>query len=66
MNSNIEHVFHSIVLGVVLYLGMVYLLKQEQDKACARSILLAGVALVYMIMFGHNFPPMQLNPSLGL
>jgi len=66
MDKNCEHVFHALILGVVLYFGMVYLLKQSKEMACSRSVLLAGIALVYMIMFGHNFPPKGLNPSLGL
>ena len=65
MNNNLEHVLHALILGVVLYLGMVYLLKQSKEKACSRSVLLAGIALVYMIMFGHDFPPKELNTSLG-
>lgn len=65
MNKNLEHVLHSVVLGVLLYLGMVYLLKQDKNKACSRSVLLASLALVYMIMFGHDLPPKNINPSLG-
>ena len=65
MSQSLEHVLHAVVLGVALYLGMVFLLKQDKEKACSRSVLLAGVALVYMIMFGHDFPPKNLNPSLG-
>ena len=64
MSPNFEHVLHAVVLGVVLYLGMIYLLKDDKEKACSRSVLFAGIALVYMIMFGHNFPPKSLNPSL--
>jgi len=65
MGQSLEHVLHAVVFGVVLYVGMVFLLKQDKEKACNRSVLFAGVALVYMIMFGHNFPPKNLNPSLG-
>jgi len=65
MSQSLEHILHAVMLGVVLYLGMFYLLKQDKEKACSRSVLFAGVALVYMIMFGHNFPPKSLNPSLG-
>ena len=56
MGPSLEHVLHAVVLGVGLYFGMVFLLKQDQEKSCSRSVLFAGVALVYMIMFGHGLP----------
>ena len=65
MKQNLEHILHAAILTVVLYFGMIYVLNQSQDKACSRSILLGALALVYMIMFGHSFPPGRLNPSLG-
>ena len=65
MKQELEHIMHAGVLTVVLYFAMIYLLNQSQEKACSRSILLGALALVYMIMFGHSFPPGRLNPSLG-
>jgi len=65
MKQNLEHVLHSAILGVVLYLGMTKLMGQGSEKACGRSIILASLALIYMIMFGHQFPPGTMNPSLG-
>jgi len=65
MDLNFEHVLHSAILGVLLYLPMVYLLKQSKKKAMSRSILIASLALVYMILFGHNLPPNNLNADLG-
>jgi hypothetical protein len=35
---------------------MVYILKQRQAVAENRSIVLAAVVLIYMIMFGHGMP----------
>ena len=64
MDFNLEHVFHSAILVVLLYLGMVYILKQGKKKAMSRSVLIASLALVYMILFGHNFPPTNLNADL--
>jgi len=60
-----EHILHSVILGVVLYLGMVYGLGQSQEMAISRSTVIAAVALIYMVMYGHSFPPGKLNPSLG-
>lgn len=65
MGKSMEHVLHAAVFTVVLYLGMVYVLKQNKEMAYSRSILLGSLSLVYMVMFGHSMPPRGLNPSLG-
>ncbi len=65
MKQNLEHVMHAVIFAIVVYFVMIYVLHQSQEKACSRSILLGALALVYMIMFGHSFPPVKLNPSLG-
>ena len=65
MEGGMEHILHSVILGFVLYLGMVYGLGQSQEMACSRSIVIASVALIYMIMYCHSFPPVKLNPALG-
>ena len=49
-------VLHSLVIGVVLYLVMVFILKQPQIVAENRSILIAALVLAYMILFGHGLP----------
>ena len=63
--ATMEHLLHSVILGVVLYFGMTMGLGQPTDKACANSSALAAAAFIYMIMFGHG-PPGQINPKLGL
>jgi len=47
---------HSIIIGIVLYLFMIFILGQKQIVAENRSILLAALILVYMILFGHGLP----------
>ena len=47
---------HSAIIGVLLYLLMVYVLGQKPAVAENRSLVLAALALVYMIMFGHGLP----------
>jgi len=47
---------HSVIIGVLLYLFMVYLLGQKPVVAENRSILLAAFILIYMILFGHGLP----------
>jgi hypothetical protein len=49
-------VLHSVVIGILLYLFMIFVLGQTQSVAENRSILLAALTLVYMILFGHKLP----------
>ncbi len=48
--------FHAVIIGVVLYIFMSFVLKQKQKVAENRSILLAAIVLIYMILFGHGLP----------
>jgi len=64
MKRDYEHILHSVILGFVAYVVMVYLLKQNSSKACSRSIIVAAGSLIYMIMFGHNFPPRRISSSV--
>ena len=54
---------HSVIIGVLLYVFMIFILGQRQSVAENRSILLAGLILVYMILFGHGLPT-AINPNL--
>jgi hypothetical protein len=47
---------HSVLIGILLYLFMIYILAQKQAVAENRSILLAALVLIYMILFGHGLP----------
>jgi ABC-type phosphate transport system permease subunit len=47
---------HSIIIGVLIYLFMIFILGQNQIVAENRSILLAALILAYMILFGHGLP----------
>jgi hypothetical protein len=47
---------HSVIIGILLYLFMIFVLGQRQMVAENRSILLAALILVYMILFGHGLP----------
>jgi uncharacterized membrane protein (DUF441 family) len=48
--------FHSLIIGILLYLLMFYILGQRQIVSENRSILIAAVVLIYMILFGHRLP----------
>ena len=54
---------HSAIIGILLYVFMFFVLGQKQMVAENRSILLAAVVLIYMIMFGHGLPT-ALNKNL--
>jgi len=56
MENALTMLWHAVLIGVALYVVMYFLLKQRQTLATDRSILLAAVALVYMILFGHGLP----------
>jgi hypothetical protein len=56
-------ILHSAVIGVFLYILMVFILGQNKNVAENRSILLAAVVLIYMIMFGHGLPT-SINKNL--
>ena len=47
---------HSVIIGFVLYFLMIFGLGQKPNVAENRSILLAAVVLIYMILFGHKLP----------
>ena len=47
---------HSVIIGILLYLFMIYILGQKPVVAENRSILLASLTLIYMILFGHGLP----------
>jgi len=47
---------HSLIAGIFLYILMVFVLGQTPVVAENRSILLAALILVYMILFGHKLP----------
>ena len=63
MESAHMMLLHSAAIGGVSYLVMTCVLRQSVTLAENRSILLAGIALVYMMLFGHGLPT-SLNKNL--
>jgi TRAP-type C4-dicarboxylate transport system permease small subunit len=63
MESGRMMLLHSIVIGLVLYVIMLYGLNQNSRVAENRSLVLAALALIYMIMFGHGLPG-KINSNL--
>lgn len=60
MERGLMMLLHSVMIGIVLYLIMIFGLGQQQSVAENRSILIASGVLIYMILFGHGLP-VQLN-----
>ena len=56
-------ILHSAIIGILLYIFMVFILGQNKNVAENRSILLAAVVLMYMIVFGHGLPT-SINKNL--
>jgi hypothetical protein len=56
MESGLTMLLHSVIIGIVLYLVMVFALGQKKNVAENRSILVASCVLIYMILFGHGLP----------
>ena len=56
MESGMMMLVHSIIIGIILYIFMIFVLRQRQVVAENRSILAAAVILIYMILFGHGLP----------
>ena len=56
MENHWMMVLHALVIGVLLFLAMVFGLGQQSGVAERRSILIAAGVLIYMILFGHGLP----------
>lgn len=56
MERGLMMVLHSALIGIFLYLLMIFGLKQQPYVAENRSILISAIILIYMILFGHGLP----------
>jgi hypothetical protein len=56
MEGGLTMLLHSVIIGFLLYVFMIFALGQRPAVAQDRSILLAAIVLIYMIMFGHGLP----------
>jgi hypothetical protein len=63
MERGLMMLLHSIIIGLILYIVMVFVFKQNDKVAENRSILITAVILIYMILFGHSIPD-KLNSDL--
>ena len=63
MESGLMMLLHSVVIGILLFVIMTYILKQKQEVAVDRSLVISGLVLVYMVTFGHGIPN-KINKNL--
>ena len=56
MENSLVHFSHAVIISVVLYIVMLYGLKQTQEVAQDRSVLIGALILVYMVLYGHGYP----------
>ena len=63
MESGRTMLLHSLIIGMLLYVFMVYILGQKQIVAENRSMVLSSIVLIYMIIFGHGLPT-KINKNL--
>jgi hypothetical protein len=56
MERGLMMLLHSLLIGLLLYVIMVFLMKQPTRIAEDRSVLLGALLLVYMVLFGHGLP----------
>ena len=64
MERGLMMLFHALIIGFILYVFMVYILKQSSAVAEDRSILITAIVLIYMILFGHRLP-MSINRNIA-
>ena len=56
MEGGLTMLLHSVIIGLILYFIMIYIFNQKQSVAINRSLILAALVLIYMILFGHGLP----------
>ena len=56
MERGLMMLLHSLLIGLLLYVIMVFLMKQPARIAEDRSVLLGALVLIYMVLFGHGLP----------
>jgi ABC-type branched-subunit amino acid transport system permease subunit len=63
MESTLMHLMHGAVITAVLYFIMSKLLKQSENVAVTRSVVLGLLITLYMVVFGHGMPK-KINSAL--
>ena len=56
MERGLMMLFHSVIIGLLLFVFMRFVLGQSVSVAEDRSVLLGAIVLIYMMLFGHRLP----------
>jgi hypothetical protein len=56
MEDHWNMLLHSVIIGIIAFIIMIFGLGQQMEVAERRSILITSVVLIYMILFGHGLP----------
>ena len=65
--SSLNMILHSFVVGVVVYIFLVYGMGKQMLQSIDISILFGALSLIYMVVFGHNLPSAAtINPNLNM
>ena len=56
MEDHWNMLLHSVIIGIIVFVFMIFVLGQQNEVAQRRSILITSVVLIYMILFGHGLP----------
>lgn len=56
MERGLIMLLHSVIIGLLLYVLMVFALGQSARVAEDRSVLIGALVLIYMVLFGHKLP----------
>lgn len=57
-------VFHGLLIYAALYIVMKHILGHSHHVSETRSLAFGLLSALYMIVFGHNIPPQNINPNL--
>ena len=61
MERGLVMVVHAFIIVLLVYIIMVYAMKQDSVYAENKSILVGTHALTYMLTFGHKLPSFVSN-----
>jgi len=65
--TSLNMVLHAFIVAIVVYLVLVYAMKKPNEPSIDKAVLVGGIALVYMTIFGHKLPSTAgINPNLKM
>ena len=65
-DTNFMMFIHSVFISLILFVLLYFILQQKYEVAETWSFLVGSISLMYMIIFGHNLPSLNINTNLLL